>query len=177
MPYGYAGGPVVAEAMKDLYAVDSFNYPDGYPLALLAATVGMFVGVIAGAVLVNLAPLGIGLGGAADTAGGHAGRGRGATGGAVGSPIPAQRPRGTLIRRLKKSMKDLAATAPDSDQISATVRSAAHPFHSPAAPPRQPVLLPCRPSTQFPSHSFPRKDLAATAPDSDQISATVRTTP
>ena len=48
MPYGYAGGPVVAEAMQDLYAVDSFNYPAGYPLALLAATIGMFVGVITG---------------------------------------------------------------------------------------------------------------------------------
>lgn len=57
MPYGYAGGPVVAEAMRPLYARDSFDYPDGYPLALLAATVGMFVGVMAGAVLVNLAPL------------------------------------------------------------------------------------------------------------------------
>ena len=57
MPYGYAGGPVVAEAMKDLYAEDSFNYPDGYTLALLAATVGMFAGVIAGALLVNFAPL------------------------------------------------------------------------------------------------------------------------
>ena len=39
----------MAEAMQDLYAGDSFDYPDGYPLALLAATVGMFVGVIAGA--------------------------------------------------------------------------------------------------------------------------------
>ena len=57
MPYGYAGGPVVAEAMQDLYAEGSFNYPDGYPLALLAATLGMFVGVIVGAVLVNMAPL------------------------------------------------------------------------------------------------------------------------
>ena len=57
MPYGYAGGPVVAEAMKDLYAEDSFDYPDGYTLAMMAATVGMFAGVIAGAVLVNFAPL------------------------------------------------------------------------------------------------------------------------
>ena len=43
MPYGYAGGPVVAEAMKPLYAEDSFNYPDGYTLALLAATVAVDV--------------------------------------------------------------------------------------------------------------------------------------
>ena len=43
--------------MKDLYAEDSFNYPDGYSLALLAATVGMFGGVIVGALLVNFAPL------------------------------------------------------------------------------------------------------------------------
>ena len=57
MPYGYAGGPVVAEAMKDLYAPDSFNYPQGYTLALLSATVGMFGGVIVGALLVNFAPL------------------------------------------------------------------------------------------------------------------------
>lgn len=57
MPYGFSGGPVVAEAMKDLYAEDSFNYPDGYTLALLAATVGMFAGVITGALLVNFAPL------------------------------------------------------------------------------------------------------------------------
>ena len=57
MPYGYAGGPVVAEAMKDLYSEESFNYPDGYTLALLAATVGMFAGVISGALLVNFAPL------------------------------------------------------------------------------------------------------------------------
>jgi Na+/glutamate symporter len=57
LPYGYAGGPVVAEAMRPLYAPDSFNYPEGYPLALLAAAVGMFAGVIVGAVLVNLAPI------------------------------------------------------------------------------------------------------------------------
>ena len=57
MPYGYAGGPVVAEAMRPEYSPASFNYPDGYPLALLAAAIGMFVGVIAGAILVNLAPL------------------------------------------------------------------------------------------------------------------------
>ncbi len=57
MPYGYAGGPVVAEAMRPLYAPDSFDYPEGYPLALLAAAVGMFAGVIVGAVLVNLAPI------------------------------------------------------------------------------------------------------------------------
>jgi Na+/glutamate symporter len=53
---------VVAEAMKPLYAEDSFDYPDGYSLALLAATVGMFVGVIAGALLVNFAPLSTGQG-------------------------------------------------------------------------------------------------------------------
>ena len=57
MPSGFAGGPVIAEAMKDLYAEDSFNYPDGYSLALFAATIGMFVGVIAGALLVSFAPL------------------------------------------------------------------------------------------------------------------------
>ena len=53
---------MVAEAMKDLYAEDSFNYPEGYSFALLAATIGMFVGVIAGALLVNFAPLSAGLG-------------------------------------------------------------------------------------------------------------------
>ncbi|KAL1510646.1 hypothetical protein AB1Y20_006944 [Prymnesium parvum] len=57
MPYGFAGGPVVAEAMLPLYAEETFNYPAGYSLALLAATVGMFAGVILGALLVNVAPL------------------------------------------------------------------------------------------------------------------------
>ena len=66
--------------MKDLYAEDGFNYPDGYSLALLAATFGMVAGVVAGAILVNLAPLSQGLS-AADVAapsspessGGHGG--------------------------------------------------------------------------------------------------------
>ena len=49
VPYGYAGGPVVAEAMKALYAEDSFNYPDGYTLAMLSATVGMLGDVVVGA--------------------------------------------------------------------------------------------------------------------------------
>lgn len=142
MPFGYAGGPVVAEAMKDLYAPDSFGYPDGYPLALLAATVGMFVGVIAGAVLVNLAPLGIGLGGAAaaraEEAPGRQARchrgGGGGGGAVVGTPIQTERPRGSLMKRLKKSMKDLAATAPDSDHFSAAVRAALmRPFPFPSA--------------------------------------------
>lgn len=57
MPYGFAGGPVVAKAMSPIYMEPSFNYPAGYTLAMLSATVGMFAGVILGALLVNLAPL------------------------------------------------------------------------------------------------------------------------
>ena len=43
IPYGFAGGPVVAEAMLPLYTDEAFDYADGYTLALLSATVGMCV--------------------------------------------------------------------------------------------------------------------------------------
>ena len=96
MPYGFAGGPVVAEAMKPLYAVDSFNYPDGYALALLAATIGMFAGVICGTVLVNMAPLQNSLHVQTD---------------------PDTAASRSCIRRFKASMIELKSTAGPSDMI------------------------------------------------------------
>ena len=118
MPYGYAGGPVVAEAMLPLYAPSSFNYPDGYTLALLAATVGMFVGVIAGALLVNLAPLAanhapplaVGDAAARDDASEQSDlqlAGRSPNGG----PVPRRRG----ARRLAAAIRRLGESAPDSD--------------------------------------------------------------
>ena len=123
MPFGYAGGPVVAEAMKDLFAADSFDYTDGYPLSLLSATVGMFAGVILGAILVNLAPLSTPLGGARGAPPGRTATGDGMC--CASSATAAARPRTTLVRRLRKSMADLAATAPDSDHYPSRVRPAA----------------------------------------------------
>ncbi len=105
MPYGYAGGPVVAEAMKPLYAEDSFNYTDGYTLALLAATVGMFAGVITGAILVNMAPLQNSL---------HV---RSGQGGASSMSCVA------YMRRLGAAMIELKATATQSDMYSARERA------------------------------------------------------
>ena len=55
LPYGFSGGPVVAEAMLPLYA--QFGNPEGYTMSLLAATFGMLAGVVVGAMLANLAPL------------------------------------------------------------------------------------------------------------------------
>ena len=111
MPYGYAGGPVVAEAMKDLYAEDSFNYPDGYTLAMMAATVGMFAGVIAGAVLVNFAPLST-----------DAGRSsQGAESASVGSGSPPRR----AMRRARQMIAKLKASAGDSDHYAPDERPAA----------------------------------------------------
>mmetsp|Transcript_7780 Transcript_7780/g.23318 ORF Transcript_7780/g.23318 Transcript_7780/m.23318 type:complete len:496 (-) Transcript_7780:543-2030(-) len=120
MPFGYAGGPVVAEAMKDLFAADSFDYTDGYPLSLLSATVGMFAGVILGAILVNLAPLSTPLGGARGAPPGRTATGDGMC--CASSATAAARPRTTLVRRLRKSMADLAATAPDSDHYPSRMR-------------------------------------------------------
>merc|ERR1740130_1949909 len=122
MPYGYAGGPVVAEAMKDLYAEDSFNYPDGYSLALLAATVGMFVGVIAGALLVNFAPLSTGL--AAEDRPSPS-----ASADAAHQPGPSRS--GVLPRvrasasKMGNALLKLKETAPESDHYAAAERPSA----------------------------------------------------
>ena len=100
--------------MEPLYAVDSFNYPDGYPLALLAATVGMFLGVICGAVLVNLAPL---AGKAPDASGG---------GGGTGSvPYSTSQRLRLRLRKMGAAVAALKATAPESDHYGPRERPAA----------------------------------------------------
>ena len=139
MPYGYAGGPVVAEAMKDLYAEDSFNYPDGYTLALLAATVGMFAGVISGAVLVNFAPLTANTAAAADSAGARiedpGEPPASPTTSRVGAPEPAAQSlaaRGQVLVRLRRqavqvrdALMQLKTTANDSDFYAPDTRPSA----------------------------------------------------
>ena len=113
VPYGYAGGPVVAEAMKALYAEDSFNYPDGYTLAMLSATVGMLGGVVVGALLVNFAPL--------STDAGRMSQGAATVEAAPITPrIAASRQSArararNAVRRLRKLMRNLKASASLSD--------------------------------------------------------------
>ena len=99
--------------MEPLYAVDSFNYPDGYPLALLAATVGMFLGVICGAVLVNLAPL---AGKAPDASGG---------GGTGSVPYSTSQRLRLRLRKMGAAVAALKATAPESDHYGPRERPAA----------------------------------------------------
>ena len=145
IPYGYAGGPVVAEAMKPLYSEESFGYPDGYSLALLAATVGMFVGVIVGALMVNFAPL---ANGAASTTSQAArsvsGTGRGAqeVGAAdgvrpidmeavmarrsyAGSRVPGLHRLSRGAQRVSDALLELKRTATASDHYSARARPSA----------------------------------------------------
>ena len=110
MPYGFAGGPVVAEAMRDLYA--QFEYRDGYPLALLAATFGMVAGVVIGALLVNLAPLSTGLAASDAESGVEAARGgaggaadgeAAASGGAPRAIMASNADESRALRRVKRT--------------------------------------------------------------------------